>query len=62
MQIHCEHPGNSHVLGGQQDQKSVRTIGYCRVSSSGQKLDRQIGALRAEGVDVIYRERRAARA
>ena len=36
---------------------SMRKIGYCRVSSSHQNLDRQIGALRAEGVDAIYREK-----
>ncbi len=35
----------------------MRKIGYCRVSSSHQNLDRQIGALRAEGVDAIYREK-----
>jgi DNA invertase Pin-like site-specific DNA recombinase len=32
-------------------------IGYARVSSAGQNLDRQIGALRAEGCDRIYREK-----
>jgi DNA invertase Pin-like site-specific DNA recombinase len=35
----------------------MRKIGYARVSSQGQNLDRQIGALRAEGVDAIYREK-----
>jgi len=35
----------------------MRKIGYCRVSSSHQNLDRQIGALRAEGVDAVYREK-----
>jgi len=39
------------------DRNSMRKIGYCRVSSSHQNLDRQIGALRAEGVDAIYREK-----
>jgi DNA invertase Pin-like site-specific DNA recombinase len=37
--------------------KQMRKIGYARVSSQGQSLDRQLGALRAEGVDVIYREK-----
>jgi DNA invertase Pin-like site-specific DNA recombinase len=37
--------------------KLMRKIGYARVSSTGQSLDRQIAALRAEGVDVIYREK-----
>jgi DNA invertase Pin-like site-specific DNA recombinase len=32
-------------------------IGYARVSAQGQKLDRQIAALRAAGVDEIYREK-----
>ena len=35
----------------------MRKIGYCRVSSAQQNLDRQLGALRAEGVDVLYREK-----
>ena len=35
----------------------MRKIGYCRVSSAHQNLDRQIGALRAEAVDEIYREK-----
>ena len=35
----------------------MRKIGYCRVSSSHQNLDRQVGALRAERVDVIFREK-----
>jgi len=35
----------------------MRKIGYARVSSTHQSLDRQIGALRAERVDVIYREK-----
>jgi DNA invertase Pin-like site-specific DNA recombinase len=39
------------------DRNSMRKIGYCKVSSSHQNLDRQIGALRAEGVDVIFREK-----
>lgn len=32
-------------------------IGYARVSSLDQNLDRQIAALRAEGCDKIYREK-----
>jgi DNA invertase Pin-like site-specific DNA recombinase len=35
----------------------MRKIGYCRVSSAHQNLDRQLGALRAERVDVIFREK-----
>ena len=35
----------------------MRKIGYARVSSTGQNLDRQIGALRAEGCNDIYREK-----
>lgn len=31
-------------------------IGYARVSSQGQSLDRQIGALNTENVDTIFRE------
>jgi DNA invertase Pin-like site-specific DNA recombinase len=32
-------------------------VGYARVSSQDQNLDRQIAALRAEGVDKIFREK-----
>ncbi len=32
-------------------------IGYARVSTKGQNLDRQIAALRNEGCDDIYREK-----
>ena len=32
-------------------------VGYCRVSSSGQNLDRQIEALKAEGCDRLYCEK-----
>jgi DNA invertase Pin-like site-specific DNA recombinase len=46
------------------DRKSSRNergemvkIGYARVSSLDQNLDRQIAALRAEGCDKIYREK-----
>ena len=35
----------------------VMNIGYARVSTQGQKLDRQIATLRAAGVDEIYREK-----
>ena len=35
----------------------MRKIGNCRVSSGHQNLDRQLGALRAERVDVIFREK-----
>src|SRR5262245_34747565 len=40
-----------------QDRNKMRKIGYCRVSSSHQNLDRQLGALRAERVHVIFREK-----
>jgi DNA invertase Pin-like site-specific DNA recombinase len=36
---------------------NMRKIGYVRVSSSQQNLDRQIAALRAEQCDEIYREK-----
>lgn len=39
----------------------IRKIGYARVSSQGQSLDRQIAALRAEGCDPIYREKASGR-
>jgi DNA invertase Pin-like site-specific DNA recombinase len=35
----------------------MRKIGYARVSSVDQNLDRQIVALRAEGCDMIFREK-----
>lgn len=35
----------------------MRKFGYARVSSQGQNLDRQLGALRAEGVDRIFSEK-----
>ena len=35
----------------------MRKIGYARVSSADQNLDRQIAALRTEGCDEIYREK-----
>jgi DNA invertase Pin-like site-specific DNA recombinase len=35
----------------------MKKIGYARVSSERQNLERQIGALRAEGCDEIYREK-----
>jgi DNA invertase Pin-like site-specific DNA recombinase len=34
-----------------------RKIGYARVSSQAQNLDRQLGALNAEGCDKIYQEK-----
>jgi len=35
----------------------MRKIGYTRVSSPDQNLDRQIAALSGEGCDEIYREK-----
>ena len=35
----------------------MRKVGYARVSSVHQKLDRQLGALRAERCDAIYKEK-----
>jgi DNA invertase Pin-like site-specific DNA recombinase len=35
----------------------MRKIGYARVSTSSQNLDRQIAALRVAGCDVIFREK-----
>ena len=40
----------------------MRKIGYARVSSTSQSLDRQIAALRAERVDVIFREKASGKA
>jgi DNA invertase Pin-like site-specific DNA recombinase len=37
-------------------------IGYVRVSSQDQNLDRQIGALRAEGCGRIFREKASGKA
>lgn len=36
-------------------------IGYARVSTQAQSLDRQIGALKGSGVDRIFREKASAR-
>lgn len=35
----------------------MRKIGYARASSTHQSLDHQLGALRAERVNVVYREK-----
>ena len=40
----------------------MRKIGYARVSSTGQSLDRQIGALRAERCDPVFREKASGKA
>src|SRR5262245_21928217 len=40
----------------------MRKIGYARVSSSAQNLDRQIGALRAERCHEVYREKASGKA
>lgn len=37
-------------------------VGYARVSSQGQNLDRQIAALRKEGCETIYREKASGKA
>jgi DNA invertase Pin-like site-specific DNA recombinase len=39
----------------------VKKIGYARVSSAQQNLDRQIASLRAEGCDEIFREKMSGR-
>jgi DNA invertase Pin-like site-specific DNA recombinase len=39
----------------------MRKIGYARVSSAAQNLDRQLGALRAERCNMIYQEKVTAR-
>lgn len=41
--------------------KTGRLVGYARVSSAAQNLDRQIAALRAAGVDDIFREKASGR-
>jgi len=40
----------------------MRKIGYARVSSTSQSLDRQIAALRAERCDPIFREKASGKA
>jgi DNA invertase Pin-like site-specific DNA recombinase len=40
----------------------MRKIGYARVSTSAQNLDRQIGALRAERCHEVYREKASGKA
>jgi len=40
----------------------MRRIGYARVSSSTQNLDRQIGALCAEQCHEVYREKASGKA
>ena len=42
--------------------KQMREIGYARVSTSSQSLDRQIGALRAERCHEAYREKASGKA
>jgi DNA invertase Pin-like site-specific DNA recombinase len=57
-------PGNCALdnnLSQNQDSAKVRKIGYARVSTPGQNLDRQIGALRAERCDEIFREKASAK-
>jgi DNA invertase Pin-like site-specific DNA recombinase len=39
----------------------MRKVGYARVSSASQSLERQLGALRAERCNVIYQEKVTAR-
>jgi DNA invertase Pin-like site-specific DNA recombinase len=36
---------------------SMRKVGYARVSSTGQNLDRQLGAVVAEGGDRVFQEK-----
>jgi len=40
----------------------MRKIGYARVSTSTQNLDRQIGALRAERCHEVHREKASGKA
>ena len=55
-------PRDSYVPGGHKRSNEtrggkVRKIGYARVSSRHQNLDRQLGALRAERCNVIFAEK-----
>jgi DNA invertase Pin-like site-specific DNA recombinase len=45
-----------------QERIKMRKIGYARVSMITQNLDRQIGALRAECCDEVYREKASGKA
>ena len=40
----------------------MRKIGYARVYTRTQNLDRQLGALRAERCDEVYREKSSGKA
>jgi len=44
------------------ERNKMRKIGYARVSTSAQSLDRQLGALRAERCDEVYREKASGKA